>query len=69
MTGTKAFSLPGSRDSTPRPRATDDFKASKLSLAFRMSFPLPTSVAFEDLLEAIDDAACGRADGPLQSLE
>lgn len=70
MTGTKAFSLPGSRGSTLRPRATDDFKTSdQLCLALRLSFPLPRSGAFKDLLAAIDDADCGPAVGPLQPLE
>lgn len=70
MTGTKAFSLPGSRGSTPRPRATDDFNTrDQLSLALRLSFPLPRSGAFKDLLAAIDDADCDRALGPQQRME
>ena len=72
MTGTKAFSLPGSRCSTPRPRTSghgDDFKVEdQLILAIRLSFPLPKSGAFKDLL-AIDDADGGCAVGPLQPLE
>ncbi len=65
MTGTKALSLPGSRGSTPRPRATGDFKTSdQLRLALGLSFPLPKSGAFKDLLAAIDDADSGCAVGP-----
>lgn len=70
MTRTKAFSLPGSQGPTPQQRETGDFKISdQLSLAFRLSFPLPRSGAFKDLLAAIDDADCGRAVNPLQPSE
>ena len=70
MTGAKTFSLPGSRGSTPRPRATDDFKTrDQLSLALKLSFPLPRSGAFKDLLAAIDDADCVGPVGPHQPLE
>ena len=54
----------------PRPRATDDFNTrDQLSLALRLSFPLPRSGAFKDLLAAIDDADCDRALGPQQRME
>ena len=70
MTETKAFSLPGSRDSTRRPRNRRfQDQRNQLILAIRLSFPLPKSGAFKDLLAAIDDADGGCAAGPLQPLE
>ena len=69
MTGTKAF-IPSSRSLAPRPRETGDLKTTdQLRLALRLSFPLPKSGAFNDLLAAIDDADSGCAVGPLQPLE
>ena len=67
---TKASSLPGSPGSTPQPRESGDFKTTdQLRLALGLSFPLPKSGAFNDLLAAIDCADSGCAVGPLQPLE